>query len=143
MTIVRWRPINRRPMNLFNEFDRMLNESSRTQMPTSWGLPLDVVETDDNYLVKAAVPGINPDDVEIIFDDNALTIKGELLAEAETEGVKYHLRERRTGSFSRSLKFPMQVAADAIEASYDNGVLTLALPKAEEVKPRRIDVKVS
>lgn len=141
-TIVRWRPVTRRPMSVFNEFDRMFNDL-QGELPAVMGLPLDVMETTDNYMVKASIPGLNPEEVEIIFDDNALTIKGELKAETQEEGAKYHLRERRTGTFSRSIKFPVQIESDAIEANYDNGVLTLTLPKAEAVKPKKIEVKVS
>ncbi|GAB4275088.1 MAG: Hsp20/alpha crystallin family protein [Candidatus Promineifilaceae bacterium] len=141
-TIVRWRPVTRRPMSVFNEFDRMFNDL-QGELPAVMGLPLDVVETTDNYMVKASIPGLNPEEVEIIFDDNALTIKGEFKAEAQEEGTKYHLRERRSGSFSRSIKFPVQIESDAIEANYENGVLTLTLPKAEAVKPKKITVKVS
>lgn len=141
-TIVRWRPVTRRPMSVFNEFDRMFNDL-QGELPAVMALPLDVMETTDNYMVKASIPGLNLEEVEIIFDDNALTIKGELKAEMQEEGAKYHLRERRTGTFSRSIKFPVQIESDAIEANYDNGVLTLTLPKAEAVKPKKIEVKVS
>lgn len=141
-TVVRWQPMTRRSMRPFNEFERMFTNMTN-QPTTAVALPLDVTETDDVYTVHASVPGINPDAVEIIFDDNALTIKGETTATEEVEGAKYHLRERRSGSFSRSIKFPLQIEADAIAASYDNGILTLTLPKAEVVKPKRIEVKVS
>jgi HSP20 family protein len=129
-------------MSVFNEFDRMFNDL-QGELPAVMALPLDVMETTDNYMVKASIPGLNLEEVEIIFDDNALTIKGELKAEMQEEGAKYHLRERRTGTFSRSIKFPVQIESDAIEANYDNGVLTLTLPKAEAVKPKKIEVKVS
>jgi len=91
--------------------------------------------------VKASLPGINPDDLEITFNERTLTIKGEFKAEETKEDVHYHLRERRYGSFARSLTLPTPVKSDAIEARYDAGVLTLRLPKTEEVKARRITVR--
>jgi len=92
-------------------------------------------------VVKASVPGINPDDLEITFTDGTLTIKGETREEKNVEETHYHMRERRFGRFSRSISLPTNLDADKIEASYDTGVLTLRLPKAEEMKPKRIEVK--
>ena len=133
-------------MNLFDEVDRMFNRSfpmARFETPTTFGLALDVAENEAIYTVKASVPGINPDDVEITLEDNVLTIKGEMKSEEVQEGEKYHVRERRTGSFSRSIRFPVAVNAEAVVANYENGVLTLNIPKAEEVKPKRIAIKAN
>jgi HSP20 family protein len=142
--IVRWNPVVRRPADLFNEFDRLFD---RPAMPyrnaENWGLALDVIENEDGYTVKASVPGINPDDLEITLEDNVLTIKGEVENDEEINQEQYHLRERRYGSFSRSVKFPVLVNSDAVAASYDKGVLSLNIPKAEEVKPKRIAIKAS
>ena len=140
MTLVRWNT----PRNLVNEFDRMFNNPSvRWEMPQSWGLPLDVSENEDAYTVKASMPGIPSDDINVTLEDNVLTIKGEIAGDNEVEGEQYHIRERRYGSFGRSLRFPVDVNTDAIEAVYENGVLTLTVPKAEEVKPKQISVKVN
>jgi len=106
-------------------------------------LALDVSENDENYTVHASVPGINPDDLDISFTENTLTIKGETKDERVEEKEKWHLRERRSGSFMRSISLPTMVNAEAIDAQFDNGVLTLTLPKAEEVKPRRIAIKAN
>lgn len=145
-TLIRWNPTRNRT-NLFNEFDRMVNdmmEWSAPTVPARWGLPLDVAETEDAYTVTASIPGLNPDDIEVTLEENVLTIRGENQSEETTEeGTRYHLRERRFGSFSRSLRFPVLVAGEQIEANYVNGVLTLTVPKAEEVKPKRIAVKVA
>ncbi len=142
--IVRWNPVVRRPADLFNEFDRMFD---RPTMPyrtaENWGLALDVIENEDGYTIKASVPGINPDDLEITLEDNVLTIKGEVENNEEINQEQYHLRERRYGSFSRSVKFPVMVNSEAVEASYDKGVLSLNVPKAEEVKPKRIAIKAA
>ncbi len=110
--------------------------------PTMWGLAVDVVENKDDFIVKASVPGINPDDLDISYADDTLTIKGEIKSDNEVKENQYHLRERRYGSFTRSISLPTKIKGDAIEASYQNGVITLRLPKAEEVKPKRIAIKV-
>lgn len=144
MKIVRWNPyINR--MRYFNEFERALENKMdwpRWQSE-NLGLAVDVSENEDGYVVKASMPGINPDDAEITFEDNVLTIKGEVAEEDEKEEENYRIRERRTGSFGRSIRFPVDVDAEAVDATYTNGVLTLNVPKVEEVKPKRIAVKVS
>jgi HSP20 family protein len=111
--------------------------------PLSGVLPLDVVEKDNEFLVSASIPGINPDDLEITYTGNTLTIKGESKGEEEKEEGHYHLRERRYGSFARSITLPASVKADRIDASYEAGVLKLRLPKAEEAKPKRIPIKTS
>ena len=138
--VVRWTPMN--PVNLFNEFDRLFERPS-TRTTNDWSVALDVAEKEDNYLVKATVPGINPDDLEITLEDDVLTLKGEILRDEEVEDVKYHVRERRYGSFSRSIRFPVAVNGDAVEANYNNGILSLNIPKAEAVKPKRITINAS
>jgi HSP20 family protein len=109
---------------------------------TSQGLALDMYETDDNLVVEASLPGFKSDEVDISVVGNTLTIKGEHeeRQEEEKEG-KYHFRERRYGSFQRSVSLPADVNADQAAASFENGVLKLTLPKREESKPRRIQVK--
>jgi HSP20 family protein len=121
-------------------FDRALEPSWSES--AVWNLALDVVENKDEFLVKASLPGINPDDLEITFTDNVLTIKGETKEDKDIQEEQYHLRERRQGIFSRSISLPNRVKADAIQASYDAGVLTLKLPKVEEVKPKRIAINI-
>lgn len=141
--LVRWDPF-REMMTLRSAVDRLFDEAftpSRSYESATWGLPLDVIENEDGYVIKASTPGINPDDLEISLTDNVLTIKGETKTEKEVEEKRYHLRERRYGSFARSVSLPMPVKADAVEATYENGVLTLSVPKAEEIKPRKIAVR--
>lgn len=144
--LVRWSPF-REMMNLRSEFDRLFDESfgalERPWQPIrSWGLSVDVLENDDAVMVKASVPGIDPKDLEITMSDNVLTIKGERKEEQEIDEEQYHLRERRYGSFSRSVALPVKVNEDAIEATCENGVLTINIPKAEEVKPKHIPVQI-
>jgi HSP20 family protein len=107
-------------------------------------VPLDVIENNDEYIIKADVAGLDPEKVEITYTNNTLTIKGEVSDEREKteEDGRYHLRERRYGNFSRSITMPGSVDAEHIEAETKNGVLELHLPKKEEVKPKRIAVKV-
>jgi HSP20 family protein len=107
----------------------------------AWSLALDVAEDDNQYIVKASVPGINPDDIEITLTDNVLTIKGETKNETESKETNWHVRERRYGSFTRSVTLPAPIEADKVEATNEHGVLTLHLPKAEAVKPKKIAIK--
>lgn len=141
--VVRWNPWNR--TSLLQEFDRMVDDLLSTwpeqQTTRSWGMAVDVTENEDAYVVKASVPGINPDDIEITLTDNVLTIRGESQKEEDIDEESYHLRERRFGQFARSITLPTQIDADGVDATCENGVLTVHVPKAEEVKPRRISVK--
>jgi len=111
------------------------------RQPGAMSLALDVVEQEEAFIVKASIPGVPADDVEITLTDNVLTIKGEMKGDKEVKEANYHLRERRFGSFLRSVTLPTAVDADKIEAINENGVLTLTLPKAEAVKPKKIEVK--
>ena len=142
--VVRWDPF-REMLQLRRSMDRMMDESlmngSNWDEPMRWALPVDVVENNDAYLVKASLPGVNPDDINITYDNHVLTLNTEVQAEEEKKEERYLLRERRYGSFTRSITLPNQVDASKIEASYSDGVLTLTLPKAEEVKPRRIQLQ--
>jgi len=140
----RWDPFQEM-LNLRRTVDRLFdNVAPDHDWPQSamWDLAVDMVENKDDFVVKASVPGINADDIDISYADDTLTIKGEIKQENEVKEDQYHLRERRYGSFARSITLPTKIKGDAIEASYQNGVITLRLPKAEEVKPRRIAIKV-
>lgn len=142
--LIRWNP-TREFNSLWNSFDRMFEDSwaMQTDQPRAYGLALDVAENENAYLVKASVPGISPNDIEITLEKNVLTISGETRADETINAEEYRLRERRYGTFSRSLRLPVDVVSDSIEAKYDNGVLNLMIPKAEEVKPKKIAVKVA
>jgi HSP20 family protein len=140
----RWDPFQEM-LSLRNTVDRLfettLNDLNSTTRPLALGLALDVIERPEAFEVKASVPGVKPEDLEITFTDNVLTIKGEIKTEEEVKDTRYHLRERRYGTFARSLSLGAHVKGEAIEARYDNGVLTLTLPKSEEVKPKRIQIQ--
>jgi HSP20 family protein len=144
--LTRWDPL-REMMIVRKSMDRVFDRED-TLAPTSWksftwSVSLDVAESDDEFLVKASLPGINPDDLEITFSDNKLTIKGEVKEENKIDEAHYHLRERRHGSFSRSIKLPSGIEADKIVANYESGVLELRLPKIEEIKPKKITINTT
>ncbi|MCO6452907.1 MAG: Hsp20/alpha crystallin family protein [Caldilineales bacterium] len=145
--IVRRDPMYREMNAWRSAMDRLFEEVAENtgywERPANWALALDVLETPEAFTVKASVPGINPDDLDITLTDNVLTIKGEVQETQEVEEANWHLRERRFGSFQRSITLPTPVNADAIEATYVDGVLTLTVPKAEEIKPKRIAVKAA
>ena len=140
-TVAMNRAINR----FFNDDFFRPFASAPVSLDKNWNnLALDVAENDDNLTITASLPGYNPDDVDISVHDDVLTIKGEVETDSEeSDDDKYYLRERRYGSFHRAIRLPIEVNADAAEANYENGILTLTLPKVEEVKPKRIAVQAN
>jgi HSP20 family protein len=110
-------------------------------MTTAWAPALDISERKDAYLVTVEVPGVEPEDLDITMEDGLLTIKGERQFTSESSEQQYHRVERRYGAFRRSITLPAQVQADHIEATFDSGVLQIVVPKAEEAKPKRIQVR--
>jgi HSP20 family protein len=141
--ITRWNPY--RDMALMRRsMDRMMEnffgEGEDWPETVTWGVALDVKENENEFVVEASLPGVKPEDVDVTFSNNTLTIKGEVRSEEEKEEARYHLRERRYGMFSRSISLPRGIDGENIEASYNAGVLTLRLPKREEVKPKRIEI---
>ena len=142
--LMRWDPY-REMWNMRSALDRFFDDSIGVPRLSlyqgGWDLALDVAETDDEFMVKASLPGINPDELEVTYDSNVLTIKGDMMKEEDVEEERYHLRERRYGAFSRSVSLPSSIKADKIEASYQAGILTLRLPKSEEARPKRIKVR--
>lgn len=142
--LTRWDPL-REMTSLRSAMDRLLDRAfigePEWESPRLMSFALDVSESDNEYQVEASLPGIDPEDLEITYTGNTLTIKGETKSESEKEGARYHMRERRFGSFSRSITLPSTVDASKIEANYEKGVLKLQIPKAEEAKPKRIEVK--
>lgn len=143
--LTRWDPFNDM-LSLREAMNQLFEESfvSPTVARNGQGFvpALDLSETEDSFLVEMAVPGLKPEDLEITVENNVLSIKGNLRQEAEDRKRNYHRIERRFGSFQRTISLPSTVKADAIHASLTNGVLHLEIPKAEEVKPRRINVNV-
>jgi HSP20 family protein len=105
------------------------------------GPALDVHETGDEIVISAALPGLKPEDVDITITGQTLSIRGEFKADEKVQREQYLYRERRYGTFHRQLQLPVRVQGDATTATFEDGVLTLTIPKAEEVKPRQIQVK--
>ncbi|MCY4464050.1 MAG: Hsp20/alpha crystallin family protein [Chloroflexi bacterium] len=107
------------------------------------GLALDVEEAADGYTLRANLPGVKLDDINVSIHEDVLTINGETASEQHSEDSKLLIRERRAGKFSRSLRFPGIIEGDAVSASFEDGVLTISLPKAEAHTPRQIPVNVT
>lgn len=124
--------------------DKMLGEAfvrgSESRGTGAWLLPMDAYFTDETIVIRADVPGLKPDEIEITLEGNTLSIRGEIKRE-EANNRKYVLLERPTGKFERTLTINTPIDADKVEAAFSNGVLTLTLPKAEAVRPRQIAVK--
>jgi HSP20 family protein len=107
----------------------------------AWAPALDIAERNDAFVVTVEVPGIKPEELNITVENGALTISGERRFESETKEQQYHRIERRYGAFRRSITLPNRVKADAIAASFEDGLLRVVVPKAEEAKPKRIEVR--
>ncbi len=141
-----WEPF-RELISLREAMDRLFEESLvRPRAGWLWPygpetLAVDMYETPENVVVKTAIPGVKPEDIDITITGDTLTIKGEVKAEEEVKRENYIRQERRYGAFSRSLTLPTKVEAEKAKAEFENGILTLTLPKAEEVKPKVIKVK--
>ncbi len=135
-------------ISLRSAMDRLFNESfvpGTTQNANRAMLPLDVYSNENEVVILAAVPGIQPDDLNISIDKSTVTLSGTIRSAAESEegqNASWHLSELSYGSFERSLTLPFEFDANRAEASFDNGMLRLVLPKAESEKPRQIKVKV-
>ncbi len=146
-TLTRWDPFQ--DMLSLREAMNQLLEDSFVKMPignrgiAGFVPALDLSETADAFIVDAAVPGLKAEDLNITLENNILTISGEMRDEREQKERNYHRVERRFGSFQRSVSLPNTVKADEINATLKDGVLHLEIPKAEEVKPRRISVNVT
>ncbi|HLU09297.1 MAG TPA: Hsp20/alpha crystallin family protein [Oceanobacillus sp.] len=142
-TIIRWNPI-REMAAMQSAMDRFFDETWRSfrDVDTSLALPLDVHETGTAYHVVAALPGIPADSIHVSIHDGALTISGEVPQPSYPEDARALLLERTYGRFSRTIRLPEPVVPDQIEATLDNGVLTLNVPKSPEAQPKQIPVRV-
>ena len=148
-SLIHWEPFSDL-VSLRDAMDRLFEESfirppsSRLLVP--WGtehLAVDIIETEDEVVVKTAVPGVKPEDIDISIRDDTLTIKGETKMEEKVEKANLIRQERRYGAFSRTVGLPAGLSVDDAEAIFENGVLTLRIPKREESKPKIIKVKTS
>jgi len=142
--LTRWEPI-REMMTLREAMDRLFDDAFTRPINLrdgGWSAPaMDMYQTDNEVVVKAALPGFKAEEVQINITGDVLTLKGEVQHEEEKKDKAWHIREQRWGSFERSVALPTDVVADKAQADFDNGILTITLPKAEEVKPKTITVK--
>ncbi len=143
-----WEPV-REVMNLQRVMDRMLEETlGPWYQPVAdsgrWGrryVPVDIYTTDENVVILAALPGLRPEDVDITFEGNTVTLRGEF-AQPTEENINWHLQERYYGPFERTITLNIPVDMDHAEAFFENGLLKLIIPKAEEIRPKKIKVHV-
>jgi HSP20 family protein len=147
MALIRWEPV--RELNtLQNEMNRLFNTLFDAPVPNGnasvrrWIPAMDLVETDENFVLRADLPGVSESDVNIELEDNVLTVSGERKSEHEERKEGYYRVERAAGSFSRSLTLPEGVSPEAIKANFDKGVLEIRIPKPEERKPRKVAISV-
>jgi HSP20 family protein len=145
MALIRWEPA-REINSIQQEMNRLFGTffdapAGDTTAARRWIPAMDLVEEDGHYVLRADLPGLAEDDVKIELDDRVLTISGERRSESEQRRDGYYRVERASGSFSRSLTLPEGVDPDAIEASFEKGVLEVRIPKPEERKPRRVSIK--
>ena len=142
--LTRWEPL-REMMTLRQAMDRLFEDSFVRPVGLSSvsaaDVAIDLKETDTDVVVKAELPGVEPDEVDVSIMEGVLVIKGEHKEEKEEKEANYYSRELRYGSFSRSINLPAAINAEKAEAVFENGILTLTLPKTEEAKPKQIKVK--
>jgi HSP20 family protein len=146
MALVRWEPV-RELSSLQGEMNRLFSTFFDTPQHGGgvlrrWIPPMDLVETEDHFVLRADLPGLAEEDIKIELEDNVLTVSGERKAESEEREEGFYRVERSFGSFSRTLTLPEGVDADAITASFDKGVLEVKIAKPEERKPRRVTIGV-
>ncbi len=149
MTLTRWSPAAemvslRDAMNsLFQEsFVQPTTVHDQKRGAATSTLPLDITEGENDFVVTASLPGIKPEDVQTTVLGDTVTIKGESKANAEQKGQNWLVRERRTGSFQRSVNLGTPINADKASAHFEHGVLTLTLPKSEQARPKQIKLNV-
>src|SRR5674476_924137 len=137
MAIIRWDPF-REMTQVQNQFNRVADQVWGGRQE-SWLPAVDVFDTKDAVVLKAELAGMDPDDIAIEVEDNVLTIKGERKFEEKVDEERYYRVERRFGSFQRSLALPQGVKAGEIQAGYEDGILTVSVPKAEEERYYRVE----
>ena len=151
MVLQLWDPYTeyRRSRSPFSRAWRGFVNQSADATSRSWSIPIDIVDESDRLIVSASLPGLSSEQIKVSVDGNTLTIKAEASAPVETSQDEnqnesgFVVRERRYGSFARSIRFPKSVKADKIESRYQNGVLSVELPKTPEESPREIEVKAA
>jgi HSP20 family protein len=155
MNVIKWQrptlatwPTFGRLSELRNEIDRLFESplselTGQSQLLSGWTPALDVYEEKDSFVVRAELPGMKKEEIEVSFHDGSLSLSGERKSETKHEDAEVYRAERFFGRFQRTISLPATVAADKIKAAYKDGVLTVTLPKTEEAKPKQIDVSIS
>jgi HSP20 family protein len=146
--LIRWEPA-REMMTLREAMDRLFDDAFTRPLGfggngngSAWSAPaVDMYQTENEVVVKASLPGIKAEEVQINVTGDVLIIKGETNQKDETQEKAYHIREQRWGMFERSIGLPTAVVADKAKAEFENGIVTITLPKAEEAKPKSITIK--
>lgn len=145
MSIIRWEPFDEM-MSLRESMDRLFEDffsrRPRTAGPLVWQPAVEVFETDNEIVVKAELPGIDPKNVSVTVTSEGLSIKGEARVEQEEKGRNYYRRELRYGAFQRTLPLPTEVKSEETKAAFRNGILEVKIPKAERVRPKTVKVEV-
>ena len=145
MPIVRWEPF-RDLVTTQDRFNRLFNETfsqvfgDEGTASKTWLPPVDIIEQENSLVLKAELPGIDPNDIEIRVEDNTLHMKGERKFEKDIKEENLHRVERSYGAFSRTFALPSSIDADKVQAEYKDGILTLTMPKREEAKPKTIKI---
>ena len=149
MALIRWEPVAELG-TIQNEMNRLFNNlfdapTGRSANGTSrrWIPAMDLVETADHYVLRADLPGLGDEDVNVQLEDNVLTISGERKTEQHTEQEGYYRLERAYGGFSRSLTLPDGIDPGSVRAHFDRGVLEITIPKPEQKKPRQVQIKLA
>jgi len=144
MSMIRWEPFSEL-MSLRQAMDRLFEDSfvtpSRAFGRLDFTMPVDMYQTENEVVVKTAVPGVKPEEVDITITGDTLCIKGEKKADEKVKRDDYIYQEHRYGAFSRAVNLPAGLDTGKAEASFEDGILTLTIPKSEEVKPKQIEVK--
>lgn len=139
--ISRWEPMHEM-MTLREAMDQLFNDAFTRPITAGTALPnIDLYQTEDAVVVKAALPGLKPEDVQLSVTGDTLTLRGEFRQENEQKDATYHIREQYSGRFERSVLLPTEVQSEKAKAEFENGLLTISLPKAEAVKPKTITIK--
>jgi len=146
--LTRWQPTFGRLTSLRDEIDRLfevpLAELARgSRLLSGWTPALDIFEDKDNLVVKAELPGMKREDIQVSLHDGSLSISGERKTESKHEDAEVYRAERFVGRFQRTVTLPTPVAGDKVKADYKDGILTITLPKTEEAKPKQIEVNVN
>jgi len=141
--LIRWDPL-REVSEVRSLMDRAFDDFFSRSPITFDGIgsiDINLLQTDDDVIVKASIPGVKPEDINISISGDTLTLRGEVKEDQEYKDANYHMREMRQGSFSRTMTLPVKVDSDKAKAEFENGILCLTMPKAEEVKPKTITIK--